>query len=719
MTKREDIGPGTLGDAASQHRDRPRVERLDPQVVSKIAAGEMILHPLSVAKELLENSLDAGARLIELQLGDRPDALISISDDGIGMTREDLELALETHATSKLRTEEDLLRVGSLGFRGEAVPSIGRVSRMEIRTSPDGSGLGYRAVVEGGELLAIEPISRSQGTTVRVEDLFYNSPVRKRFLRSSTTESRAIKKMVETYALAHPEVHFRLESRGESVLDLPRGTGLSDRIVQLHGARMLDKLLPLEERAPSYHIFGFVGVPELARTGSQHQTFLVNGRWVGAPWLTASLRQAFGDLLPPSKNPWAVLLLGLDPGRIDVNVHPTKKEIRFLDESELFGWLVRTVRGQVQSLVPTWNLDRNDRGGGWARKSAPGEGSSPSHRPWIAGRVGEGADQRNTDYRPAMGPLLDDLYRGPQVDPEAAGAGAAPVRRWDDGDVLPWETERGAGSDRTGSSASEGGSPATDRIASASASDSDASANAGADVDADSSGRASRSPDASLSPSHSSSLDRSDPASSDGSRGSTGFATSSTSATDVRPLWQLHRRYILAETGAGLLVIDQHAAHERILYERFLVQLESGTGAVQQLLTPLNLALEPEEWSLFEKFASHFPALGLDVEEFGKGTVLLRGVPPLWTRDPEQHFRDVLSDLSDRPSRRLKERVEHVAASFACRSAIKSGRPLSFEEMERLVKDLFATSVPHGDPHGRPTYIEVDLADLDSRFGRH
>ena len=643
-------------------RERPRVERLDPQVVSKIAAGEMILHPLSVAKELLENSLDAGAGLIEIQLGDRPDSLISVSDDGSGMFRDDLELALETHATSKLRTEEDLLRVGSLGFRGEAVPSIGRVSRMEIRTSPDVSGLGYRAVVEGGELRAIEPVSRSRGTTVRVEDLFFNSPVRKRFLRSSNTESRAIRKMVETYALANPGVHFRLESRGEMLLDLPPGSGLADRIVQLHGVKMLDKLLAVEERAPSYHVFGFVGVPELSRAGTQHQTFLVNGRWVSAPWLTASLRQAFGDLLPPSKNPWAVLLLGLDPGRVDVNVHPTKREIRFLDESELFGWLVRAIRTQAQTLVPTWNLDKTDRGGGWARSggSEPGQQTGPlgpadrsaGHRPYAAGRVAESPESRRPDYHPAMGPLLDDLYRGPRMSPVDPAEGE---------DRLPWETDTLA---PTG--------PSTGEPTSA------------ADED---------------------SLPGSVPPAGE--------------AMVARPLWQLHRRYILAETGSGFLVIDQHAAHERILYERFLVQLEEGAGPAQQLLAPLTLTLEPEEIEVFERFASHFPSLGLDVEEFGKGTVLLRGAPALWSRDPEQHFRDVLADLSDRPSRRLKERVEHVAASFACRSAIKSGRPLSFEEMERLVRDLFATSVPHGDPHGRPTYIEVDLADLDRRFGRH
>ncbi|MCA9756187.1 MAG: DNA mismatch repair endonuclease MutL [Candidatus Eisenbacteria bacterium] len=691
---------------------RPRVQRLDPGVVSKIAAGEMILRPLSVAKELLENSLDANARRIEVELGDRPDASISVSDDGIGMTPEDLELALETHATSKLRSEEDLLRVGSLGFRGEAIPSIGRVSRMEIRTSPDDSGLGHRAVVEGGDLQAFEPCSRSRGTTVRADDLFFNSPVRKRFLKSASAEARAIKKMVEVYSLAHPGVHFRLTNRGESVLDLSPVSGLADRIVQLHGPKMLEKLLPVEERAPSYYAFGFVGVPELARAGTQHQTFLVNGRWVSAPWLVASVRQAFGDLLPPSKNPWAVMLLGLDPGRIDVNVHPTKREIRFLDESELFGWLTRIVRQQAQSLVPTWNLDRADKGGGWSRpRTVEGGGASlfgggGDGRGEVGGRGGgrghegggadvsgaygpnTGASQARSDYRPNMGPLLDDLYRGPNIDAGSDAAGGAVAEgsalKWDE-DSLPWETPSGAAS----------GEP----IRSGAGAPADAPPGSGADT----------------SEGISSAIDAR-------------FRENTLSDADTRPavgterpsvLWQLHRRYILVQTETGMLIVDQHAAHERILYEKFVAQLEAGAGPTQQLLTPIPVSLEPEEMDLFERFSGDFGALGLDVSEFGKDTVLLQGVPVLWSRDPEQHFRDVLADLSDRPSRRLQERREHLAASFACRSAIKSGRPLARDEMERLIRDLFRTSVPHGDPHGRPTYIEVDLYDLDGRFGRH
>lgn len=672
-----------MNDLLGADAPRPKVERLDPLVVAKIAAGEMILQPLSVAKELVENALDARSRRIEVELGERPDALLVVHDDGIGMTTEDLRLALEPHATSKLRTEEDLLRVGSLGFRGEAVPSIGRVARMEIRTAPDGDGLGQRAVVEGGELRAFEPVARSQGTTVRVEDLFFNSPVRKRFLRSGGVEARAIRRMIETYALAHPAVHFLLRSRGETEVDLAPATGLADRIVQLHGPKMLDKLLPLEDRGPSHGLFGFVGVPELARAGSQHQTFLVNGRWVAAPWLTTALRQAYGDLLPPSRNPWAILLLWLDPARVDVNVHPTKREVRFLDESELFGWLLRVVRAQTSTLVPTWSLEQGDAGGGWSRAGGASEsgrgvhGGTPGVRPSGAGRIADPRGGGLTGYRPELGPLLDALYRGPGEGAAEPGSSGTTIR--------PGSGVWGAAGD-PGDAASDADSPgafpgaaSTFHPFGSAAGEADAAAPV---VDA-------AAPEADQA----------------------GFST--------RPFWQLHRRYVVVETGGGFLVIDQHAAHERILYERFLAQLESGAGPTQQLLAPIPVSLDGEEAELCARFAGDFPALGLDVEEFGGDTVLLRGVPALWADDPEQHFRDVLADLSDRPSRRLRERVEHLAASFACRSAIKSGRALSPGEMARLVRDLFATSLPHGDPHGRPTYIEVNLGDLDRRFGRH
>lgn len=594
---------------------RPRVARLDPRVVSKIAAGEMILRPSAAVKELIENSLDAGAKAIQVSLGESADQWIEVADDGCGMSRDDLLLALESHATSKLRAEDDLLAVSTLGFRGEALPSIGRVSRLEIRTADGEGGAGTKVVVQGGHLLFEEPIGRPRGTTVRVEDLFFNSPVRKRFLKSPQAELRLITRMVAACALAYPEVAFRLVHRGEPLLDLSAAADLRARLLELHGASFAPKLLAVEGASARGRITGVIGVPELARPGSQHQTLLVNRRWVSAPWLALALRHGFGDLIPPQRSPFAVIALDLDPSRVDVNVHPTKREVRFLDEQALFGDIVRAVRVRTTELVPTWSLDSRDPGG-----AMPARAASP-------------IDAVATHPRELL-PLLH---------------GVAPVVR----ESLESNPPRDLGS---------------------------------------------------LEPTREAPRIEAQP---------------SSAPAQLVPVWQLHDRYLFAQTRTGLLIIDQHAAHERVLYERALRNLAESSAPTQQLLFPVVLHLEGEEWDAFQDYGDELARLGIDAEEFGHRAVLLRGVPALWDRDPEGLFREMLHEAAHKPSRSGEERLRQLAASFACRSAIKSGAPLGLEEMNALIDQLFATEVPHGDPHGRPTLIQVSMADLDKRFGRH
>lgn len=623
--------------------ERPRIARLDPAVVAKIAAGEMILRPSSVAKELIENALDAQSGRIQVTVGERPDESLVIADDGIGMTAEELELALEAHATSKLRSEEDLLRIGSLGFRGEALPSIGRVSRMEIVTaSDDGSGSSVR--IEGGHRFPIEPAARSRGTTVRVEDLFFNSPVRKRFSKSPSAEIRVMTRLVSTCALAFPAVAFRLEYRGSVLLDFASATDPLERVVQIHGAAFADKLLAIERSDPRVRIAGWIGVPELARPGTQHQTLLVNGRWVSAPWVSAALRQAFGDLLPPSRHPFAIVSLGIDPSRVDINVHPTKREIRFLDESLLFGELMRAAREQTVRLVPTWNLDPRDPGGGAVREDAGNAGYLQMKLPREDG----------------LSTLARLFGAPPDTTPSPNAAPVANVAT------------------DTGSIADVGMRPGDI-----------STAGTGVSLSADVTITATDSPTA--------------PAVAD---------------PHLIPLWQLHHRYVFAQTRQGLLIIDQHAAHERILYEQALARLQGSPATTQQLLFPTVINLDAEDWDAFQEMRADFVQLGIDAEEFGGQAVLLRGVPALWSDDPAGLFRELLEDVGA-GGRATRQRLERLAASYACRSAIKSGRTLTLEEMSSLVDQLFATQVPHGDPHGRPTFVQIALHDLDRRFGRH
>jgi DNA mismatch repair protein MutL len=570
-----------------------RIRRLRPEVVAKIAAGEMILRPLSVAKELVENAIDAGAGRIEVEVREAADRFFSCADDGCGMSPAECRLAVERHATSKLADEEDLLRIRSLGFRGEALPSIARVARLRIVTCDGGEAT--ELIVRGGHQEQLRPAARGKGTTVEVEDLFYNSPVRKRFLRSPAGEVRLIQKLIGAYALAYPGVEFRLLVDGRETMKLPAASP-EERLEQVYGPRFREKVLPLRGEHPGIRVRGWVGIPEIARTGTGGQTIVVNGRWVSHPALGHALRQAFGDLIAPARQPFAVLLLEVAGGGVDVNVHPTKREIRFHDDGAVFAEVVRVVRDATRRLVPgmTAQGGRWDAGG-YVREEAPNPAS--------------------------LGGL--DLLYGPS-------AGDAP--------------------EATGAPAIAAGTP-------------------------------------------------------DAWRG------------PLVPVWQIQDRYILAQTKQGILIVDQHAAHERILYERALGWLAGEQATSQQLLFPAVVQLAPGEYATLESCIEDLPRLGIHLEPFGGDAVILRAVPATWEGDAASMLRDLLDDVADR-TRRSEERLQALAASFACHSAIRTGMRLDEVTMNHLIDELFGTRLPHGDPHGRPTYIVLTAEELDRRFGR-
>jgi DNA mismatch repair protein MutL len=588
-----------------------RIRKLRPEVVAKIAAGEMILRPVSVAKELLENALDAGALRIEIEVRGSADRFLSVGDDGCGMSEAELLLAIERHATSKLAEEADLLGVTTLGFRGEALPSIARVAALRITTSPDG-GAGTELRVRGGHMEGMRPAARARGTTVEVEDLFFNSPVRKRFLRSPVGEIRLIQKVVAAYGHARPDVAFRLVVDGKESLHLEAAEPEA-RLEQIHGPRFREKVIALAGEHPRLKIRGWIGIPEIARAGSAAQTILVNGRWVSHPALGQALRQGFGDLIPPTRNPFAILILEPTAGSVDVNIHPTKREIRFLDEGIVFAEVARVVRAATTRLIP----GLAEQGGRWGATSysAPADGAGPS--PGFAapdlfyGSQGPLIPRGQSDFRDAVVPGVGGETLRESPDPAEPSAGHAPMV----------------------------------------------------------------------------------------------------------PLWQLHDRYIVAQTRQGILIVDQHAAHERILYEQAMRWLDGEQATSQQLLFPVVVQLAPGESETLESMLDEFPRLGIHVEPFGGDSVVLRAVPATWGGDPAAMLRDLLDDLSER-TRRREERHGALAASFACHSAIRTGAKLDLPAMNRLIDELFATSLPHGDPHGRPTYVVLGISDIDRRFGR-
>ncbi|MBI5836673.1 MAG: DNA mismatch repair endonuclease MutL [Candidatus Eisenbacteria bacterium] len=591
-----------------------RIRVLPPQVVAQIAAGEVIERPVSVLKELLENALDSGASRCDIRLGADPSSLMEVTDDGSGMGADEVPLALTRHATSKMPESGTLEEVTTLGFRGEALPSIATVARVTLETRPGAEQSGTRARAHGEEL-RLEECARAAGTTVRVEDLFESLPGRRKFLRSARSEVRAAVRLVSAYALARPDVAFTLEVDGREQLRWARAASLRERALAVFGVSLDDGFVPLSGGTPPLRLQGFLGRPERHRSTREDQYFFVNGRWVQNGFLAQALRQGYRSLLPPDRHPAAVVLMELPADQVDVNFHPTKREVRFAQESWIWNELRR---GVEQSLAV---LGRADAGGG----------------PWISGAEG--------------GPAWPEGSRSVPPGPDAWASllRTAPL-------PLLGHEVRDAGEARAAEAALEKGGP---------------------------------DPEAVPGP---------------------GFG-----------LWQLHRTYILAPIRSGLLVVDQHAAHERILYEDALRRLRGRAEAGQTLLFPLVLELDASELDTLLDLTPHLERLGFSFDLLSGRSLNVRAIPAGVSRwqDGETLRRLLREGRAFAHDPAGAEGVaEKLARSFACHSAVKAGDPLTALEMQGLIDGLFATSMPHGDVHGRPTLVRLGLEDFERLFGR-
>jgi DNA mismatch repair protein MutL len=558
----------------------------------------VIERPLSALKEVIENALDAGAHSVEVRVERSLDHRFSVADDGAGIPEAELELALERHATSKLAKLEDLDRLDSLGFRGEALPSIAAVSRLRLTSRPLDAEAAAFVAAEGTVVTGRGTAARAPGTTVEIADLFYNTPARRKFLGSAAGEMRAALRLLEAYALACPGVGVRLIVDGKERLQWPSvpGAGLAarrDRASALWSARHATQLLEVETERDGMRVEALLGLPEHARATREGQIYIVNGRWIQSPMLGAALRQAFGNLIPPGRFPTAVLWLTVPAARLDVNVHPTKREVRFADEERVFSLVSGACARPLARIAPPFTVVPG------------GAAEAMSAEPAWAGRVREGPPEQT--------------YLGLDLPPIAAGPapGAPP-------------------------------------------------------------------------------------------------------AAAEPELWQLHRTYILAPVRGGLVIVDQHAAHERILYEEALARLAGGPGTSQQLLFPTLVDLSNDQFELLLELGPHLKQLGWDLSLLGPPTVVIQGVPAgLRSERPGQLLQDILDGMSESTGRAAAEDVAHrLAASYACHAATRAGDTLGLEEMHSLVDRLFATSRPHGDPHGRVTFVRLDLDELHRRFGR-
>lgn len=615
------------------------IRRLPSETVNRIAAGEVVERPASVIKELVENAIDAGATQVDIRYEDGGRAVITITDDGKGMNREELPIAIERHATSKLSPNEigewDLLNIDSMGFRGEALPSIGSVSRLTITSQTESDDSAWEISVEGGAESDPRPAPRFgiHGTRVDVRDLFYATPARLKFLKSERSESLAISDIVKRLAMANPSVGITLSSGSRTTLKVARQSddqeGRLARLASILGADFGQNAIEIDKEREGIHLTGFAGLPTYSRGNSQHQYLFVNGRPVRDKLLHGALRGAYQDFLARDRHPVVALYIDLPSDHVDVNVHPAKTEVRFRNPGLVRGLIVSALRHSLAAAGHRASTTVSDYALGKIQAEQPQYAFQQNYnRPAYA--VPYRAPHQ---HDPALQPLVDGIAT----------------------------TTNDYGFSAKVEESGESYNPQTGEVA----------------------------PDLTLNP--------------------LGAARA-----------QLHETYVVAQTQDGIVIVDQHAAHERLVYERMKVAMADKGVERQALLIPDIVDLGETDAARILARAEELAEMGLVIEPFGAGAIAVRETPALLG---EMNVQSLLRDLADDISEydealSLKERFEHVCGTMACHGSVRSGRRLNGAEMNALLRDMEAT--PHSGQcnHGRPTYVELKLADIERLFGR-
>jgi DNA mismatch repair protein MutL len=570
-----------------------RIRVLPSAVADQIAAGEVVERPASVIKELVENALDAGASSVQVEIKDGGRTMVRVSDDGVGMEREDAELALNRHATSKIAVTADLVGVATYGFRGEALPAIASVSLFELETATapgQTRGEGTRVVARGGKLESVEAVGRSPGTSVTVKRLFYNTPARRKFLRSQRAESRAAVQALTVLALARLDVSFKLTSDGRLLLDAPRVSGVADRIASLFGRKVAEGLLAVELNTGPISVRGFVQRPAEAKATGRKAFLFVNGRPFKDPFLIRAAENGYRATIPANVRPTMFLSLGISGDRVDVNVHPAKLEVRFRDRMLVERAVEEAVRQALRPMEAAAQV-------GVPGATLPGE--------------------QRFDYLQAA--TVDQGFPSRQTSTELLGL------------ELPITSE---------------------------------------------------------------------------------------SRVEGHQFLQVFNTYIVFESADGITIVDQHSAHERVLYERTMAEMKGEGSASQRLLLPLTIDLEAEELEVVDTQKELLSTVGFEVDHFGGNSVAVHAVPNPHPRfDARRCFEDLIADLA-RGRLPSLNRLERFAATYACRAAVKAGQELEQGEMRTLMNHLFACDLPPHDVHGRPTIVRLPREELERKFGR-
>lgn len=637
----------------------PRIAILPSSVADQIAAGEVVERPASVVKELVENAMDAGATTIDVSIEEGGRSLIRIADDGSGMDADDARLALSRHATSKIVSAEQLVGVRSFGFRGEALPAIASVSDLTIETAA-ADGAGTRLRVMGGAVVEAGESARRQGTTVTVQRLFYNTPARQKFLRGARSEWRAVLDTMHGIATLRRDVHFLVTHDGKRVLDLPAVGTLRERLAVLWGARELERFVDVNDVQGPVQVSGLAERPADVGTASRRILLIVNGRLIRDPGLVRAAEAAYKSTLPGGVRPSLVLQLHLPGADVDVNVHPAKAEVRFRDR-----WPIeRAVEAAVRRALGLFDAAADV--GGW-RTWAPPPSLQAGLSSGMSGGLGRFSTPPGAELQPSalrIAATLDGLFAPRDTLPVGPGLDTVPIS---DGSRPDLSMVDGTPAGQTVQDGMPAPAPAPweDLPAGAEAHD------------------------------------------------------TAQAPVSVPPLMQLRRMYLMFEHDEGVVLIDQHSAHERVLYEEFLGVFERGDAPSQRLLFPLTLHLAPRELEAFEANQDLFARLGFEAEPFGGHTVLVQSVPMPHPRfDAERCLRDTLASLVGDRHASAHARHERLAATVACKAAIKAGDALSPGEMRALYIALAETRLPAHDVHGRATIVRLTWDELDRRFGR-
>lgn len=611
-----------------------RIKILPENIANKIAAGEVVQRPESVVKELIENAVDAGSSNIELIVKQAGKTLIQVCDDGSGMTEEEVLLSIRKHATSKISVIEDLESIKTLGFRGEALSSIAAVCQLEIKTETKESEIGTFLKIESETEIITEKVSVPKGTCVSVKNIFYNIPARRKFLKSDTTELKHIIDTFNRIALAYPATAFKFYNSDNLVFDYKSGS-LEQRIEQVFADNMLEALIPVDEVTDYLSVKGYIGKPSIFKKSKGEQFLFLNNRFVINKSINHAVFTAFENILEKGDYPFFILFINVDPKKVDVNIHPSKLEVKFDDEKDIYNFVLSVVRKSIgtHDLVPALSFSNSENG------------------------------KEILEYNPFQKTLTEDFSDRPDF-----------VNRYKRERTFATDQEI----DLVFGDLTRNIIPGTD-------------------------------PGPAILTQFESETDSTDRQ----------IEKNASADSNTNFLIQLHNKYILSQIKSGLMIIDQHVAHERILYEKALSRLETNLPFSQQLLFPIKIQFDPASFEILKELNEMISKLGFKLKYFPKSYVQIDGVPDdIKSGSEEKLLREFISEYITNQKERTLEEKDNVAKSYSCKAAIKAGDKLSEKEMRLLIDQLFATSMPYVCPHGRPVVIKISMEEFDKRFGR-